>query len=72
MIDWSLKGKRRYGFKVHRGSTFGDKYLCTDIETLRQKLVDDFKLLQINDSRFRVTGFQDELTKIINKRFGVE
>ena len=68
--NWSLKDKERqvdtgcYFAKPRRGVTTIETYLKDDIETLRQKLIEDF------ESEFQ---YQIPLMKlienIINKRF---
>ena len=63
MSDWSLKGKE-----------IGDIYMCTfdciDIETLRQKLIEDFKKYD-KETHWAYGEFSKGAELIINKRFGV-
>ena len=55
-MSWSLKGK-----EVPYGGFA--KYTMEDIETLRQKLIDDFTYEFACETRIK---------RIINKRFGVD
>jgi len=91
--DWSLKGKLKtiaeenIGFATLDGTETMPVYdLCyekDDIETLRQKIINDIKKLEpitdCDDNSDYMDGFfmgyesaQDSIKIIINERFGVE
>lgn len=73
--DWSLKGKMKARW-VDEGTQLEDKHVghpCYDrgdIETLRQKLIEDMKEESMNAVSDHL--FISSILKIINKRFGVE
>lgn len=88
--DWSLKGRKFLGYDSE-GKVFSsalekgklqEMYNEDDIETLRQKLIMDLRLVppQIRKDTEKVdfsyelgrTDGLREAVKIINKRFGVE
>jgi len=91
--DWSLKGKKVKSTilefpKEHKpDGTISipekwknkDAYLASDIDTLRQKLIDDFEK-EYNESSetfsilltLPINLSKENIKKIINKRFGVE
>jgi len=83
--DWSLKGKKVKSTilefpKEHKpDGTISipekwknkDAYLASDIDTLRQKLIDDiYDCFKHCDNKVR--DVFDDVRRIINKRFGVE
>jgi len=85
---WSLKGKKVKSTilefpKEHKpDGTISipekwknkDAYLASDIDTLRQKLIDDFEK-EYNESSLLTLPInlsKENIKKIINKRFGVE
>lgn len=77
--DWNLKGRKKIiiehreygefaGFKLLEEFD-GDVYKVEDIEILRKKLIEDIKKLKIFDED---EFYNEDVIRIINKRFGVE
>ena len=67
--DWSLKDKE-YNF-----DEFTEGYTQDDIDTLREKLIDDFKEIAQGESPDNVVWVETLLCDIIdmiNKRFGID
>jgi len=67
--DWSLKGLDEFPFPTDETSCLEKFYWQKDIETLRQKLVNDF-IAYAAEHEKRMDGITIE--EIINKRFGVD
>jgi len=67
--NWSLKGKGDYAGHFERMEYV---FHIKDIETLRQKLIDD--ILKFYDANCCLVSEEEkkELIELINKRFGVE
>jgi len=71
--NWSLGNKKHYGFTVHKGKTFGDTYLVSDIETLRNEIINDIDIIDCTDkSKLKKWEIIEEVLEIIDKRFGVD
>lgn len=82
--DWSLKDKRydcgcyNGDFKHFAYDSKGKYYRIGDIETLRQKLIDDIDDIQDEQSKQGISyhldtdDFKYEIVKQINRRFGSE
>lgn len=83
--EWSLKGRKIYyviniedGRKSHiKENKLDEKmkiissfYSKKDIETLRQKLIEDIK--EWSNQFWKSHHYEEELIEIINKRFGDE
>jgi hypothetical protein len=73
--EWSLKGKKEIGYGMCVAPP--EIYLADDIETLRQKLIEDANkawthILGCIDKSNREYWFYTEWLTSINKRFGVE
>ena len=70
--DWSLKGK----ILISEVDTWDDEvHLKEDIDTLREKLIDDFKEIAQGESPDNVVWVETLLCDIIdmiNKRFGID
>lgn len=69
--NWSLKGKVKYYDIQKTDIVIEEKYDKDDIETLRQKLIEDLE--ELNDKTHdREYNWLYDVKRIINKRFGVE
>ena len=80
--DWSLKYKKIFGYDSE-GKVFSsvlekgklqEMYNEDDIETLRQKLIEDMQsILEIERLKYESrTDTVDRCINFVNKRFGVE
>ena len=73
--NWSLKDK---GIKTWESGNTKDTWISyneKDIETLRQKLIDDFRNIAEDEDKDDVVYVETllcEIIQMINKRFGVE
>ena len=76
--DWSLKGKKHLGYDC-----LGEKLRCwsgehmdvynsIDIDTLRQKLIEDIGKYPFPPSPSNSSSLRLDLIRIINRRFGYE
>lgn len=73
MDEWSLKGKE-IRILVEYGDGTDDMYPKRDIQTLRQKLIEDFnKFIEyIMNYPHEIAGTSKRHIEIINKRFGID
>ena len=73
--DWNLKDKKVTTWATNNVNDTWYTYKDTDIETLRKKLIDDFKEIAQGESPDNVVWVETLLCNIIdmiNERFGID